>query len=132
MESAGSCGAARTERAPRCTRGRPPPRSPEPATPSAPSRSARVTGEKPSVRSDQLETALAQFVHDAAACLQAELDAGAEVPFELESRSTRRRGAHLYCYQPRTEAFIGERWPALAGLESCAAAERLLECLQGL
>ena len=84
------------------------------------------------MRSDQLETALAQFVHDAAACLQAELDAGAEVPFELESRSTRRRGAHLYCYQPRTEAFIGERWPALAGLESCAAAERLLECLQGL
>jgi hypothetical protein len=79
-------------------------------------------------------------VHEAAAYLQAELDAGAEVPFELESHSTRGRGreqgqgrgAQLYCYRPLTEAFIGERWQALANLESCAAAERLLECLQGL
>ncbi len=68
--------------------------------------------------------------------MQAELDAGAEVPFELESHSSRGRGqgrgAQLYCYRPLTEAFIGERWQALANLESCAAAERLLECLQGL
>jgi hypothetical protein len=86
------------------------------------------------MRSHQLETAITQFVHDAAAHLQAELDAGAEVPFELESHSARGqgRGAQLYCYRPLTGAFIGERWPALASLESCAAAERLLECLQGL
>ena len=91
-----------------------------------------------SVRSHQLETAITQFVHEAAAYMQAELDAGAEVPFELESHSSRGpgkgqgRGAQLYCYRPLTEAFIGERWQALANLESCAAAERLLECLQGL
>ena len=41
-------------------------------------------------------------------------------------------GAQLYCYRPLTAAFIGERWQALASLESCGAAERLLECLQGL
>ena len=90
------------------------------------------------MRSHQLETALTQFVHDAAAHLQAELEAGAEVPFELESHSARgrgrgqERGAQLYCYRPLTEVFIGERWQGLANLESCAAAERLLECLQGL
>ncbi len=94
------------------------------------------------MRSHQLETALTEFVQEAAARLQAELDAGAEVPFELESHSARRqgqgrgrgqeRGAQLYCYRPLTEVFIGERWQALANLESCAAAERLLECLQGL
>jgi hypothetical protein len=84
------------------------------------------------VRSPQLETALTEFVHDAARHLQAELDAGAEVPFDVESRSARGRGAQLYCYRPHTEAFIAERWPALAALESCVAAERLLECLQGL
>ena len=86
------------------------------------------------MRSHQLETAITQFVHEGAAYLQAELDAGAEVPFELESHSARgrERSAQLYCYRPLTGAFIGERWQALANLESCAAAERLLECLQGL
>ncbi|MGA2163371.1 MAG: hypothetical protein ABSH36_02750 [Solirubrobacteraceae bacterium] len=110
------------------------------------------------MRSHQLETAITQFVHDAAAHLQAELEAGAEVPFELESHGPRAesprveshaprgqgrwpgkgreraqgQGAQLYCYRPLTAAFIGARWPALASLESCGAAERLLECLQGL
>jgi hypothetical protein len=84
------------------------------------------------MRSHQLETAITNFVHDAATHLQAELDAGAEVPFELVARSSRGRGAPLYCYRPLTDAFIGERWSALAGLASYAAAERLLECLQGL
>jgi hypothetical protein len=106
------------------------------ATPPAPSRSAPGAGEEPQVRSDQLETALTKFVREAAAHLQGELDSGAEVPFELESRSARGRGqgrgAQLYCYRPLTDAFIRERWPALSGLGSCAAAERLLECLQGL
>ncbi len=37
------------------------------------------------MRSHQLEDSHNQFVGDAAAHLQAELDAGAEVPFELES-----------------------------------------------
>jgi hypothetical protein len=94
------------------------------------------------MRSHQLETAITNFANDAAVCLQAELQAGAEVPFELESHGPRghgpgrgqgkAKGAQLYCYRPLTEAFIGERWQALASLESCGAAERLLECLQGL
>jgi hypothetical protein len=102
------------------------------------------------MRSHQLETAIANFANDAAAYMQAELDAGAEVPFELESHGPRGHGhgrergwgkgqrqgqgkaPQLYCYRPLTEAFIGERWQALASLESCGAAERLLECLQGL
>ncbi len=108
----------------------------DPARPAAHSRSPPSAGEEPPVRSHQLETAITHFAHDAAAHLQAELDAGVEVPFELESHSARgrgrERGAQLYCYRPLTEAFIGERWQALANLESCAAAERLLECLQGL
>jgi hypothetical protein len=83
------------------------------------------------VRSPQLETALTQFVKDAARHLQAELDAGAEVPFELAATAVRGRPA-LYSYRPLPGAFIGERWSALTGLESYAAAERLLECLQGL
>jgi hypothetical protein len=83
------------------------------------------------VRSPQLETALTQFVKDAARRLQAELDAGAEVPFELAATAVRGRPA-LYSYRPLPGAFIGERWPALTALESYAAAERLLECLQGL
>ena len=111
----------------------------DPARPAAHSRSPPGAGEEPPVRSHQLETAITQFAHDAAAHLQAELDAGVEVPFELESHSQRGqgrgrqgRGTQLYCYRPLTGAFIGERWQALASLESCAAAERLLECLQGL
>jgi hypothetical protein len=94
-------------------------------------RSAGSTGEQPPVRSPQLETALTQFVKEAARQLQAELDAGAEVPFELAATAVRGRPA-LYSYRPLPGAFIGERWPALTGLESYAAAERLLECLQGL
>ncbi|HXA54262.1 MAG TPA: hypothetical protein VNV37_05240 [Solirubrobacteraceae bacterium] len=83
------------------------------------------------MRSPQLQTALTEFVSDAAHRLQAAVDAGAEVPFELDSRAAR-GGAQLYCYRPLPEAFIAERWPSLADLDSCAAAERLLECLQGL
>jgi len=84
------------------------------------------------VRSRQLETVLEEFVTAAAHHLQAALDDGAEVPFELEARSARGRGAQLYCYRPLTDVFIRERWSELAALPSCAVAERLLECLQGL
>jgi hypothetical protein len=83
------------------------------------------------VRSPQLETALTQFVKDAARCLQAELDTGAEVPFELAATAARGRPA-LYSYRALTGAFISERWPVLTDLESYTAAERLLECLRGL
>ncbi len=64
--------------------------------------------------------------------LRAELDAGAEIPFELASQSSRGRGTPLYCYRPLTDAFLRERWSTLRGTESCARAVVLLEGFEGL
>ena len=64
-----------------------PPCDRAPCNPAAPSRRAR--DERRSVRpmrSRQLETALTEFVSAPAAGLQAEVAAGAEVPFELEQQ----------------------------------------------
>ncbi len=83
------------------------------------------------MRSRQLETALAEFVTQAALHLQAELDAGAEVPFELTAQSSQRR-TPLYCYRPLTDVFIGERWGALRDLPSHARAAHTLEGFEGL
>jgi hypothetical protein len=84
------------------------------------------------VRSRQLETALTEFVEESASRLQADLDAGAEVPFELSARASRGRGTPLYCYRPLTEDFLRERWGALRGLGSRARAATLLESFEGL
>ena len=84
------------------------------------------------MRSRQLETAVAVFAWETATRLQAEVDAGAEVPFELDGRSNRGRGPRLYCYQPQTEAFIRERWAPLRRLPSYGTAVALLENLEGL
>jgi hypothetical protein len=84
------------------------------------------------MRSRQLETALAEFVEEAAQSLQADLDAGAEVSFELTARSSRGRETPLYCYRPLTDAFIGERWVQLRGLDSHARAAQSLEGFEGL
>ena len=84
------------------------------------------------MRSRQLEGTLTEFVEECAVRLQADLDAGAEVPFELASRSSRGRGAPLYCYRPLTDAFLRERWIALRGLPSHARAVAALECFEGL
>jgi hypothetical protein len=85
------------------------------------------------MRSRQLETALTEFVEEAAQCLQSELQAGAEVPFELDARRSRGRGApELYCYRPLTDEFIKERWTSLRGLASRARAAAALEGFEGL
>jgi hypothetical protein len=85
------------------------------------------------VRSLQLQAALAEFVAQAAASLQADVLAGQEVPFELASQSGRGRGASpLYCYRPLTGAFIAERFPALRQLDGYAPAAELLEDFDGL
>jgi hypothetical protein len=84
------------------------------------------------VRSQQLETALTEFIEAAALLLQAELDAGAEVPFELATRSSQRRAAPLYVYRPLTETFIRERWSVLRGLTSHRRAVLMLEGFEGL
>ncbi len=84
------------------------------------------------MRTRQLETALTVFAREAATRLQADLDAGAEVPFELTGRSSRGRGPRLYCYQPQTAAFLRERWASLRRLPSHGTALALLEELDGL
>jgi len=86
------------------------------------------------VRSRQLETALTELVGEAADCLQAEIDAGAEVGFELASKPARRGEsvARLYCYSALTGAFIEERRGKLTGLPAYAEAARLLEGFEGL
>jgi hypothetical protein len=78
------------------------------------------------MRSRQLETAIEEFAEQAALRLQAHVEAGEEVPFELDSRSTRRGSSPLYCYRPLTGAFIAERMPALRALPAYAKTEALL------
>ncbi len=84
------------------------------------------------MRSRQLEIAIAVFAREAAARLQADLDTGAEIPFELGSSSARMRGPQLYCYQPQTAEFIREHWAPLRRLPSHATAVALLEGFEGL
>ncbi|HSZ70083.1 MAG TPA: hypothetical protein VK756_06960 [Solirubrobacteraceae bacterium] len=84
------------------------------------------------MRSRQLETALAVFAKETAARLQADVEAGAEVPFELAGGSARGRGPRLYRYEPLTEAFIRERWAPLRRLPSYGTAVALLESFDGL
>jgi hypothetical protein len=86
------------------------------------------------MRSLPLQSALTEFVEAAAGHLQAEVEAGAEVPFEVGSRAgrSRRGGTPLYCYRALTGGFIAEREPALRGLPGYAEAAKLLEGFDGL
>jgi hypothetical protein len=86
------------------------------------------------MRSRQLETALTKFIESAASQLQAEIDSGAEVPFELGSQTGHSgRGApRLYCYRALTGAFIAEREDDLERLPGHAQAVKLLEGFDGL
>jgi hypothetical protein len=86
------------------------------------------------MRSRQLETALSEFLGAAAVHLRADVAAGAEVPFELDSRAGRRGAAAtpLYCYRALTGPFIAEREPALKRLPGHAEAAKLLERFEGL
>ncbi|HEY2631389.1 MAG TPA: hypothetical protein VGI26_03320 [Solirubrobacteraceae bacterium] len=79
------------------------------------------------MRSLQFQTALEEFVEQAALRLQAHVEAGEEVPFELDSHSARRGSSPLYCYRPLTGAFISERLFTLRALPSYAKTEMLLE-----
>jgi hypothetical protein len=85
------------------------------------------------MHSVRLQEALAEFVGDAAAALHDAVLAGAEVPFELESQTGRRRsGPALYCYRPLTSEFIAEREATLERLPSHAEAVRVLSGFDGL
>jgi len=86
------------------------------------------------MRSVRFQAALTEFVEAAAEVLQADIAAGAEVPFELEPR--RRRGASsgaaLYCYRALTGEFIVERLPAIERLPIHALAADALSGFDGL
>ncbi len=87
------------------------------------------------MHSRRLHTALTKFITTAAGRLQADLDAGAEVSFELGSQGGGRRGraaTPLYCYQALTGAFILERESELEQLAGYTEVARLLEGFDGL
>jgi hypothetical protein len=86
------------------------------------------------MRSLTLQSALTEFAESAAAALQADLAAGAEIPFELDSRATRRGAGStpLYCYRALTGAFIAERRAALESLPTRGEAARRLKAFDGL
>jgi hypothetical protein len=84
------------------------------------------------VRSHQLETALTTFAADAGRHLQGLLDAGSEIPFELERGGFSRARTPLYCYRPLTSEFISARWPELSALSTHARAAAELERFEGL
>ena len=76
------------------------------------------------MRSRQLETALTEFVARRPTGLQAEIDGGAEVGFELSEKPARRgeSAARLYSYRALTGAFIEQRATQLASLPAHAQA----------
>ena len=60
----------------------------------------------------------------AAAQLSSETAGGAEIPFEVIDAQGRPGSVPLYCYQPLTTDFIGERLALLSGLPTYAPAVR--------
>ncbi len=77
------------------------------------------------MRNRALHDALRNFALEAAALLTDELKAGAEVEFDVVDEGGG-RGPALYRYEPRTGAFIEERWPQLRELPACEPACREL------
>jgi hypothetical protein len=86
------------------------------------------------MRSRQLETALTEFIGEAADRLQAEIGDGEEVGFELSEKAARRGDgvARLYCYRALTGAFIERYATQLAKLPTHAEATSLLVDFEGL
>jgi hypothetical protein len=77
------------------------------------------------MRNRALHDALRNFALEAAALLTDELKAGAEVEFDVVDERGG-RGPALYRYEPRTGAFIEERWQQLRELPACEPACREL------
>ena len=70
------------------------------------------------MRNRALHDALRNFALEAAALLTDDQKAGAEVEFDVVDEGGG-RGPALYRYEPRTGAFIEERWPRLRELPAC-------------
>jgi hypothetical protein len=81
--------------------------------------------------SSELETAIGEFVAAAADCLQAEIEAGAEVELELGSQRGRAQTAFYSC-RPLTSRFIAERESQLQRLPEHGAAVTALAGFDGL
>ncbi len=73
------------------------------------------------MRNRALHEALRNFALEAAALLTDDLKSGAEVEFDVVDEGSG-RGPALYRYEPRTGAFLSERWPRLRELPGCAQA----------
>ena len=73
------------------------------------------------MRNRALHDALRNFALEAAALLTDDQKAGAEVEFDVVDEGNG-RGPALYRYEPRTGAFLSERWPRLRELPACAQA----------
>ena len=73
------------------------------------------------MRNRALHVALRNFALEAAALLTDDQKAGAEVEFDVVDEGGG-RGPALYRYEPRTDAFLSERWPRLRELPACAQA----------
>src|SRR3954466_9972712 len=68
------------------------------------------------MRNRRLHDSLRVFALDSARALSEDIEAGAEVAFELDERSTGR--SVLYRYRPLIATFISQRWQQLRTLES--------------
>jgi hypothetical protein len=84
-----------------------------------------------------LDEALHRFAEEASTALQAEIAAGAEIPFELASTGAKgRRGGRnaggLHVYRALTAEFVRGRWPELMRLDGHERAIRALEGCHGL
>jgi hypothetical protein len=77
------------------------------------------------MRNRALHDALRDFALEAAALLTEDLKAGAEVEFDVVDEGNG-RGPALYRYEPRTHAFIEERWARLRALPAAEGACREL------
>jgi hypothetical protein len=86
------------------------------------------------VRSTLLHEALRVFSEEASSALQAQLQSGQEIPFELASGGAtgRRRKAGLQLYSPMTGRFIEERWTLISRLPSHAKAISEMQAFDGL
>lgn len=73
------------------------------------------------MRNRALHDALRNFALEAAALLTDDQKAGAEVEFDVVDEGGG-RGPALYRYEPRTGAFLSERWARLRELPACAQA----------
>src|SRR5437763_5562816 len=76
------------------------------------------------MRNRELHDALRDFALEAAAQLTTDVEAGAEIPYDVvEEPGT---GSVLYRYEPLTREFIGERWDVLRNGPSCERAAAAL------